>query len=70
VAIRVQPPDAEVLIDGERWAGAGDDERLVVQLPEGSHRIEVQREGYRGVTLDVRVRRGETSPVNVSLTRQ
>lgn len=70
VAIRVQPDDAEILIDGERWAGGSDDERLVVQLAEGPHHIEVQKNGYRRATLDVDVRRGETTPVNVSLARQ
>ncbi len=70
VALRVQPDDAEILIDGERWAGGSDEERLVVQLAEGQHRIDVQKDGYRRVTLDVQVRRGETTPVNVSLSPQ
>jgi hypothetical protein len=67
VAIRVQPDDAEILIDGERWAGTTDDDRLVVQLNEGRHQVEVRKPGYRPVTLDVEVRRGEIAPVNVSL---
>lgn len=70
VAIRVQPLDAEVLIDGERWNAPEGDERLVVQLAEGEHRIEVRKEGYREFTTTIRVRRGETVPLNVSLTRQ
>jgi len=71
VAIRVQPGDAEVLIDGERWAhGSSDDERLIVQLADGPHQIEVQKDGYRRMSVDVQVHRGETTPVNVSLSRQ
>lgn len=68
VAIRVQPPDAEVLIDGERWAGTSDDDRLIVQLSEGRHQVEVRKPGFRPLTMEVEIRRGETAPVNVSLT--
>lgn len=70
VAIRVQPSDAEVLIDGERWDSPQGSERLVVQLGDGEHRVEVRREGYRPFTTTVRIRPGETSALNVSLTRQ
>lgn len=70
VSVRVQPGDADILIDGERWTGGGDDERLIVQLSEGSHEVDVRKEGYRPVTLEVTVRRGETTPVNVSLSRE
>jgi len=68
VAIRVQPADAEVLIDGERWEGAIE-RALVVQLAAGSHRIEVRKDGYRSYTTQIDVRRGETSPINVSLSK-
>lgn len=68
ISIRVQPGDADILIDGERWAGGGEDERLIVQLSEGSHQVEVRKDGYRAVTLDVTVRRGQTAPVNVALS--
>ena len=68
LSIRVQPGDAEVLIDGERWRGpAGADERLIVQVAEGTHRVEIQKDGYRAFSTEVQVRRGETAPVNVSL---
>jgi hypothetical protein len=69
VAIRVQPADADVLIDGERWEGRTGNEALVVQLSAGSHQIEVRKEGYRTYTTRVDVRGGETSPMNVSLSR-
>jgi hypothetical protein len=68
VAIRVQPADAEILIDGERWTGGGD-ERLVVQLSPGRHQIEVRKDGYRTFTTTVDVRAGDASPVNISLGR-
>lgn len=67
LSVRVQPPDAEISIDGERWEAPGG-ERIVVQLSEGTHRIEVRKEGYRTYTSTVRVRTGETTTLNVSLT--
>ena len=69
LAIRVQPANAEVFIDGERWEGAGD-ERLVVQVEPGVHHVEARRDGYRTYQSDVTVRPGETSTVNISLSRQ
>ncbi len=70
IAIRVQPSDAEVLIDGERWDSPKGGERLVVQLGDGEHRVEIRRDGYAPFSTTVRIRRGETLPLNVSLTRQ
>jgi hypothetical protein len=70
IAIRVQPSDAEVSIDGERWDSPQGGDRLVVQLGEGEHRVEIRRDGYAPFTTTVRIRRGVTSPLNVSLTRQ
>ena len=67
VAIRVQPGGAVILIDGEKWEGPSGPERLVVHLSEGTHRIEIQKEGYRPFVTEVRIRRGETVPLNVSL---
>lgn len=68
IAIRVQPGDASVLVDGERWQSSGGD-RLDIQVTPGEHRIEVQKDGYQPFATTVRVRPGETSPVNVSLTK-
>jgi len=70
LAVRVQPADAEVVVDGESWDGPADAERLVIQLPEGEHRVEVRREGFAEYSSTVRVRRGETATLNVSLVRE
>ena len=70
LAVRVQPTDADVLIDGERWAGATANEALVVQLSAGSHRVEVRKDGYRTYTDRIEIRAGERSPINVSLSRE
>ena len=67
LTIRVQPGDAIVLIDGERWESSGG-QRLEVQVAPGSHRVEVQKDGYQPFAATVQVRPGESTPLNVSLT--
>ena len=57
-------------IDGERWEGAQDQDRLVVQLGAGTHTVEIRKDGYRTYITDLTVRPGETTTLNVSLTRQ
>ena len=66
LALRVQPSDAEVLIDGEPWQGPAGFQ-LVVELGAGTHRIEIRRDGYRRYLTEVEVRAGETATLNVSL---
>ena len=70
LSVRVKPASADVLIDGERWDGPSGDERLIVQVSPGLHHVEVRRDGYRTYQSDIEVRPGETSTVNVSLSRQ
>jgi PEGA domain len=70
IAIRVQPADAEVFIDGEQWEGPAADEALIVQIAPGGHTIEVRKDGYRSYTAQLDVRAGETTPINISLPRQ
>jgi hypothetical protein len=69
LVIRIQPADADVLIDGEHWRGPSGDERLVVSLTEGRHRLEVRKEGYQPFTSEVEVRRNDSVPINVALVR-
>jgi hypothetical protein len=70
LTLRVQPGDASITIDGERWEGPSDNERLTIQLPAGSHNIQIRKDGYRTYNTDVTLRRGENTPVNVALTKQ
>jgi hypothetical protein len=67
LAIKVQPADAEVSIDGENWRGPGGQDRLTVEVSEGSHTVEIRKAGYRTYVTQVDVRRGQTTPLNVSL---
>jgi hypothetical protein len=69
VAIRVQPGDAEVIIDGEAWRNPQGADRLVVHLSPGTHRIEIKKEGFDPFVTAVEIKRGETAVLNVSLTR-
>jgi hypothetical protein len=70
LALRVQPADAEVTIDGERWTTSLPGERLVVQVAAGSHHVEIRKPGYVSFSTDIVIRAGETTPLNVSLSSQ
>jgi hypothetical protein len=67
VVVRVQPVDAEVFIDGERWETPAGENRLVVELSEGTHRVEIRKPGFKTYTSSVTIRSGETVSLNVSL---
>ncbi len=68
LAVRVQPPGASVLVDGERWEGPEtNSERLLVQVSNGRHRVEVRKDGFQPYDTEVEVRAGETATLNVSL---
>jgi hypothetical protein len=67
LAVKVQPGDAEISIDGEAWRGPGGQDRLTVEVPEGSHTVEIRKSGYRTYVTQVDVHRGQTTPLNVSL---
>jgi hypothetical protein len=66
LSIRVQPEDAEVLVDGEAWARSGG-ERLVVALAPGVHRLEVRKDGHETYSGLVRIRPGVATTLNVAL---
>jgi hypothetical protein len=68
LAVRIQPTGASVFVDGERWEGPQDvSERLVVQLAEGRHRVEVRKDDYQPYTTEIDVRSGQTTTLNISL---
>jgi PEGA domain len=66
LSIRVQPDDAEVVIDGEPWTRSGG-ERLIVALAPGVHRLEVRRSGHETYVGLVRIRQGVATTLNVAL---
>ena len=69
LAIRVQPGDADVIIDGETWKGSQGADRLVVHLTAGAHRVEIRKEGFDPFVTAVEIKRGEVATLNVSLTK-
>lgn len=68
LAIRVQPADAQVVVDGERWLVPAGETRLSIQMSEGRHTVEVRKAGFSSYREDVLIRRDRTLTINVSLT--
>ena len=67
MSLRVQPANADVFIDGERWSSS-DGQRFEIQLPAGTHRLEAVKSGFRKYASEIEVRDGETTKLSVSLT--
>ena len=65
--IRVQPGDAVVVIDGEKWDSPEGGSRLSIQLAGGSHRVEVRKDGFKPYNANIQIRPGETQTLNISL---
>ncbi len=71
LTIRVQPADAEVIVDDTPWRGAADEDGAIsIRVPAGSHQIEIRREGYASFVTQVEVRPGVSTPLNVMLQRE
>jgi hypothetical protein len=66
--LRVRPSDASILVDGEEWTAPAGEDQFVIELTDGPHRIEVRKSGFQTYSTTVRVRRGDTVRLNVSLT--
>jgi hypothetical protein len=67
IEIRVQPADAEILVNGEAWESP-EPGSLTLDVADGVHRVEIRREGFRTYSADVRVAGGQVTTVNVSLS--
>jgi hypothetical protein len=67
LAVRVQPADAEILIDGERWDSPASDEPITVQLATGPHHLEIRKDGFMPYSTDVVIRQDDVTRLNVSL---
>jgi hypothetical protein len=63
----VKPADASIYVDGQ-FRGTGQDLRRV-NLPEGRHRLEIVRPGYRTIERDVEVEPGVTELLDLELQR-
>ena len=70
LSLRVQPSDADILIDGEPWHGSLDNGALVVQLGAGTHHVEIRKDGYRTYLTEIPFANGQARTLNVALTKQ
>jgi hypothetical protein len=69
LAIRVQPVDALILIDGETWLGTEAQTDLTVHVPAGWHTLEVRKDGYRNFQTKIELPEGATTRLSVTLER-
>lgn len=69
LAVRVEPSDATVLIDGEVWFSTERQTALVVHIPSGWHELEVRKEGYRSFRSRIELSEGATFRMNIVLER-
>jgi PEGA domain len=67
LAIVVQPPDAEIVIDGSPWAVPAGENHINIELPVGQHSVQISKAGYQTYTETVGIQRGRTLSLNVSL---
>ena len=70
LSLRIQPGDAEVLIDGERWTTTPGDNRMNIRLSAGRHKIEIRKDGFERYSEEIGVRENITFTLNVSFKRQ
>jgi len=70
VSVRVQPLDADVVIDGELWQRPQGLDRFAVSLPSGVHRVDVRKPGFVPFTTEVTIKAGEVVSLNVSLAQR
>src|SRR4029077_7264386 len=71
VALDITPPDADVWVDGQ-YAGKVQDFDGTTQpltLTPGTHRIEVQAQGYEPLSVDVGIQAGQVIPYRGDLRR-
>lgn len=69
LSVGILPADADVLVDGKKQALVTGQDRLIIQLPEGVHRLVIQKTGFQTWETDLQIRRGRTLAFNVSLVK-
>lgn len=65
--LRVEPHEAEVTVDGRRWLSS-DDGHYAIDLPAGTHTVEVSHPDSATYRRQVVVHDGESTALNVSMT--
>jgi PEGA domain len=69
LAIRAEPSDAQILVDGEAWAPAEGQSEFVIHLPEGWHQLDVRKDGYQPFSTRLELSEGQTTRLKVQLTQ-
>ncbi len=69
LTIRVDPVDAQILVDGEPWVASDRQDALVIHLPAGWHKLEVRRDGYQTSRTEIELSEGGTTRLNVRLVQ-
>jgi hypothetical protein len=64
--LRVQPRGARVVVDDRVWVST-DPGHFVLELPPGTHRVQVTLDGYRPYATDVVIHDDEVTTLNVTL---
>jgi hypothetical protein len=67
LSLSIEPGDANVLIDGEAWRGPQSQNRFSAPLAEGHHHLQIDKSGFEPFSVDVDIRAGETTSLNVTL---
>ena len=70
LALRTDPSDAQVIVDGEAWAPVAGQPEFVIHLVAGWHQIDVRRDGYQPFTTRVELMEGQTVRLDASLVRR
>jgi hypothetical protein len=64
--LRIEPEDAVIAIDGERWIPI-EHGRVVANLTAGAHRVKVSCRGYASMSFDVTVEADSRRTMTISL---
>ncbi len=69
VLLEIDPPDAEVSVDGRQWTVKlpGDQEPLLIELPEGWHELKVTKGGFETFTKEFTLRAGKSQRIAARL---
>ncbi|MEQ1912486.1 MAG: PEGA domain-containing protein, partial [Vicinamibacterales bacterium] len=67
LAIRTDPTDAQVVIDGEAWATVAGQREFTIHLAAGWHTLEVRKDSYRTFSTSVEMSEGRTTRLSVEL---
>jgi hypothetical protein len=69
LSVGIEPGDAEITLDGVKQTLPAGQQRLIIQLQEGVHRLIIKKDGLQTFETDLQIRRGRTLAFNVSLVK-